>query len=72
MTNFKLYGLDAKNIDEEDTYKVVKYTIEGRLVAELIPLSACCEKCKELLKAFDDGHGDSEYYCVNKECSESI
>ena len=72
MAHFKLYGQDAKLIDEEDKYKVIKYTIEGRTVAELIPLSECCSLCESLLKSFDDGHGGLEYYCSNKECEDSI
>lgn len=71
MSNLKVFGLDAKALETGEQFKVVKYTIEGREVAEFIPIEAFCEKCGEFLKEVYIGHDDYDYVCANDKCSES-
>ena len=68
----KLYGDDAKRIDGEITYKIVKYTrkTDGVLVAELVPTYYFCSVCGEWLKEIDLGHDDTDLMCLNEACSE--
>ncbi len=68
--NLKVYGDEAKKLETGEKFKVVKYTIEGRTVAEFVPLEHFCEKCEEFLKRVDLGHDDEEYVCANEKCSE--
>ncbi len=59
----KVFGDEAKKIDEGDEFKAVKYSVEGHNVVEFVPLEAFCNECGKFLKRIDIGHDDYDYEC---------
>ena len=59
----KVFGDEAKKIDEGDEFRAVKYSIEGHDVVEFVPLEDFCKDCGDYLKRIDIGHDDYDYIC---------
>lgn len=59
----KVFGKEAKAIEEGDEFRAVKYSIEGHDVVELIPRGFFCNVCATLMKVIDIGHDDTDLEC---------